>query len=67
MTEVKHGFIRKRGANHKKGVERESPSQAGEEIISWNDSIEFVVNIEDEAEIQETVRKLTLLQFMPCS
>lgn len=56
-TEVKYRFIRKRGLNHKKDVECVSPSQAGEEIISWNDTIEFVVNMEGEAEIQEMFRK----------
>lgn len=66
MTEVKYGFIRKHGPNHKKGVERESSSQAGEEIISWNNAIEFVVNIEGEAEIQEMVRKQSCHYYNSC-
>jgi len=47
----------KRGLNHKKDVECVSLSQTGEEIISWNDTIKFVVNVEVQAQIQETFRK----------
>lgn len=40
-VEVNSCLIRKRGPNPKEDVERESPPQAGEELISWNDGIEL--------------------------
>lgn len=44
-TEVNSCFIRNRGPNHKKDVERVSPSQAPEELISLSEGIEFVGSI----------------------
>lgn len=54
MTEDNSCFIRKCGPNHKEDVERVSASQPGEELISWNDGIEMVVNIKAEAGFQQT-------------